>query len=204
MDGREVSVDLEHLGSLADSVTASLTEELLTQSGRATLAQIPSRGRTRAQSGRGLTVARRPRMSEEQRIGVGLIGEIIARAWLERHCANVEWVSGYRNIVLGDDAGSDSHGFDFSAQRSGRGRLFFEVKALAGEAHDVAEFDLGETEVVAAQQHRDAYRILLVSSALDSTSRRILELPNPLGKRGVGRYTLLGRGLRYRCALVAV
>jgi hypothetical protein len=36
-----------------------------------------------------------PRMSEKQRIGVGVIGEVIARAWLERHYANVEWVSGY-------------------------------------------------------------------------------------------------------------
>jgi uncharacterized protein YcbK (DUF882 family) len=51
-----------------------------------------------------------PRMSEKQRIGVGLIDEVIARAWLERLYANVELVSGYRNIVLGDDVGSDSRG----------------------------------------------------------------------------------------------
>jgi hypothetical protein len=47
-------------------------------------------------------------MSDEQRMGVGLIGEVIARAWLERHYANVEWVSGYRNFVLADDVESDS------------------------------------------------------------------------------------------------
>ena len=46
----------------------------------------------------------------------------------------------------------------------------------------------------------DPARILLVCSALESESRQILELPNPLASRGAGRYTLLGRGLRYRCA----
>jgi hypothetical protein len=203
VDGHEVSVDVEHLGSLADSVAASLTEELLTQSGKVTLAKIPSARPSGSQGGRGLAVARVPRMSEEQRTGLGLIGEVIARAWLERHYGNVEWVSGYRNIVLGDDVGSDSRGYDFVVQRGGSRRLYYEVKALVSEAPEVAEFELGETEVVAAQRHRDAYRILLVCAVLDSTSRRILELPNPLGARGAGRYTLLGRGLRYRCAVVS-
>jgi hypothetical protein len=194
---------VEHLGSLADSVTASLTEELLAQSGRVTLAKLPStRPRSGSQSGSGLAVARMPRMSEEQRTCVGLIGEVIARAWLERHYANVEWVSGYRNIVLGDDVGSDTRGYDFVVQRAGNRRWYYEVKALVSEAPEIAEFELGETEVVAAQRHRDTYRVLLVCGVLDSASRRILELPNPLGARGAGRYTLLGRGLRYRCALV--
>jgi hypothetical protein len=203
VDGHEVSVELEHLGSLADSIAATVTEELLTQSGKVRLAKLPSaRPMSGSQSGGGLAVARMPRMSEEQRAGVGLIGEVIARAWLERHYANVEWVSGYRNIVLGDEVGSDTRGFDFVVQRGGNRRLYYEVKALVREAPETAEFELGETEVVAAQRHRDSYRILLVCSVLDSTSRRIFELPNPLGTRGAGRYMLLGRGLRYRCALV--
>jgi hypothetical protein len=46
----------------------------------------------------------------------------------------------------------------------------------------------------------DAYRILLVTAALDVTARRIYELPNPLSRGGLGRYTLLGHGLRYRCS----
>jgi hypothetical protein len=88
VDGHEVSVDVEHLGRLADSVAASLTEELLAQSGKVTLAKLPStRPRSGSQGGSGLAVARMPRMSEEQRTGVGLIGEVIARAWLERHYA---------------------------------------------------------------------------------------------------------------------
>jgi hypothetical protein len=47
---------------------------------------------------------------------------VVARAWLERHYANVEWVSGYRNIILGDDVGSDSLGYDFVVQRGGNRR----------------------------------------------------------------------------------
>ena len=202
IDGHEVSVDIESLGRLADAVASGVTEDLLAQSGKIALAQIPGRSEARhgAQGGRGLTMARNRGMSEEQRSGVGLVGEVVARAWLERHYREVEWVSGYRNIVLGDDPGSDSLGYDFRARGRSRGSLYFEVKALVGEVRDLAEFELGETEVIAAQRHRDSYRILLVCSALESESRQILELPNPLAPRGAGRYTLLGRGLRYRCA----
>jgi Domain of unknown function (DUF3883) len=202
IDGREVSVETANLRALADEITAGLDEGLLAQSGKATLAAMPSRRtpRPRSEGGDGLTVARLPGMSEEQKTAVGLVGEVVARAWLERHYSSVEWVSGYRNIVLGGNAGSDSHGYDFIASRTVGRRLYFEVKAFTDDVLETVEFELGETEVVAAQQHRDAYRIVLVSAALDSSSRRILELPNPLGARGSGRYTLLGRGLRYRCS----
>jgi hypothetical protein len=64
-----------------------------------------------------------------------------------------------------------------------------------------AEFELGETEVAAAQWHRDAYRILLVAPALDTSYRQILEMLGPLGLHGVGRCTLVGHGLRYKCSL---
>ena len=66
-------------------------------------------------------MARVPRMSDEQRTGVGLIGEVVARAWLERHYANVDWVSGYRNIVLGDSVGSDSLGYNSSCNEGEAG-----------------------------------------------------------------------------------
>jgi hypothetical protein len=201
VDGHEVPVDVDSLGRLADDVASSVTEDVLAQSGKVALAQVPGRSETRrgTSGGRGLTIARHPRMSDEQRTAVGLVGEVVARAWLERRYPDVTWVSGYRNIVLGDDEGSDSRGYDFEV-RGGSRHLYFEVKSLVGEARDLAEFELGETEVVAAQRHRDSYRILLVCSVLDSASREIFELPNPLGRRGAGRYTLLGRGLRYRCA----
>ncbi|MDA8311626.1 MAG: DUF3883 domain-containing protein [Actinomycetota bacterium] len=202
IDGRDVPVDVESLADLADAVASGVTEELLAQSGKVALASLPGRSESRSGNpgGRGLTMARYPRMSEEQRTAVGLVGEVVARAWLERHHLDVDWVSGYRNIVLGGTRGSDSLGYDFEVRGRSRRTLYFEVKSLVGEAGDLAEFELGEAEVVAAQRRRDAYRILLVCGVLESTSRQIFELPNPLGGRGAGRYTLLGRGLRYRCA----
>lgn len=204
IDGHEMPVATDYLSALADTIAAGLTEDFLMQSGKVTIGPAPSRTtRTATQDGTGLTLARTQRMSEEQRTAVGLIGEIAARGWLERHYASVEWVSGYRNIVLGDDAGSDSRGYDFIVRRASGRRLYFEVKAQAGDAAETAEFELGETEVAAAQQHRDAYRILLITSAVDTSSRQILELPGPLGPHGVGRYTLVGHGLRYKCALTA-
>ena len=204
IDGHEMPVTTDHLSALADTIAAGLTEDFLMQSGKVALGPAPSRiSRTGTLGGTGLTMARTQRMSDEQRIAVGLVGEIAARGWLERHYASVEWVSGYRNIVLGDNAGSDSRGYDFIARRATGRRLYLEVKAQEGDAPAIAEFELGETEVAAAQQHRDAYRILLITSALDTSSRQILELPGPLGPHGVGRYTLVGHGLRYKCALTA-
>ena len=100
--------------------------------------------------------------------------------------------------------GSDSLGYDFRA-RHGRRPLFFEVKAEVADAPDAAEFQLGETEIRAAQEHSrtDAYRILLVTAVLDQSARRIYELPSPLSRKGAGRYTLLGQGLRYRCSFIS-
>jgi hypothetical protein len=67
-------------------------------------------------------------MRDDQRIALGLVGDIAARGWLGRRHANVEWVSRYRNIGLADDADSYSSGYDFVA-RPGKGRrLSFEVE----------------------------------------------------------------------------
>jgi ABC-type taurine transport system ATPase subunit len=140
---------------------------------------------------------------------VDLVEEIVTRPDLDPVTVgvNAPWGGGKTtvlqrtaNIVLGGTQGSDSLGYDFEVRGRSRRTLYFEVKSLVGEAGDLAEFELGETEVVAAQRRRDSYRILLVCGVLESTSRQIFELPNPSAGRGAGRYTLLGRGLRYRCA----
>lgn len=205
VDGQEVSVTEDNLGSLADAVGAGLTEEFLGQTGKARLGAPPPPSQPRPGNGRSdsFTVARLNRMSEPQRQAVGVIGEVAARAWLERRYASVEWVSGIRNMVLGDDYGSDSNGYDFVVRRStgARRSVYFEVKALSDEAPEVTEITLGESEVREAQMHGTAYHILLVCSALDSATRRIYVLPNPLSSRGSQRYTLIGKGMRYRFSL---
>jgi hypothetical protein len=138
-------------------------------------------------------------MSEELRTAVGLAGETAAKMWLERRFPKVEWVSGYRNLMFGDDGGSDSHGYDFRVETASGKKRYFEVKAFSADVTGVVEFELGETEVLAAQKHGNNFEILLVSEARDSARRKILPVPNPLASEGRGRYVLIGRGLRYRC-----
>ena len=204
VDGHEIPVsDEQDLRKLADAIAAGLTDDFLEQTGKRSLAEVTTPNPTSSGSPSGeVTAARISQPSNEQRTAIGLIGEVAAKAWLERHYENVEWVSGYCNIVLGGTEGSDSRGYDFIARRSGGRAVYFEVKALTESVTEFAQFELGETEVHEAQRHGNAYRILLVTSARDSAARRILDLPNPLGRQGAGRYTLLGRGLRYRCSLI--
>jgi hypothetical protein len=205
VDDREVPVADEHdLRKLADTIAAGLTDDFLGQTGKSPLAEATAPASAPSGSyGGGVTMARAPQPSSEQRTAIGLIGEVAAKAWLERHYEHVEWVSGYRNIVLGGTDGSDDRGYDFIARRSGGRAVYFEVKALTDPAAQVAQFELGETEVRAAQTHGNAYRILLVASARDSGARRIADLPNPLSRQGAGLYNLLGRGLRYQCSFIA-
>jgi len=80
--------------------------------------------------------------------------------------------------------------------------LMFEVKALTGEPSALVEFEMGESEVRAAQAaaRGNRYRILLVTQVLDPAERVIHQLPNPFSAKGLGRFRVAGRGLRYQCA----
>ena len=88
VDGREVPITAEHLSALADTIAAGLTEDFLTQSAKVTIGPAPSRtSRTSISGVPGLPIAGTQGISEEQKMAVGLIGEIAARVWLERHYA---------------------------------------------------------------------------------------------------------------------
>jgi hypothetical protein len=85
--------------------------------------------------------------------------------------------------------------------------LFYEVKALSGAwtrtpQEQEYEFELGASEhhVATAHAATTRYRVLLLTSALDPTSRRLFELPNPLSPRGRDYFRIVGHGLRLRCA----
>jgi hypothetical protein len=202
IDGREMSAKLEDLREVAQAVVLGMTEETLSQSRKLGL-KLVSPGSSRQNKSRtvkaGLTMASQRGMSEELRTAVGLAGETAAKMWLERRFPKVEWVSGYRNLMFGDDGGSDSHGYDFRVETASGKKRYFEVKAFSADVTGVVEFELGETEVLAAQKHGNNFEILLVSEARDSARRKILPVPNPLASEGRGRYVLIGRGLRYRC-----
>lgn len=202
VDGREMSTDLEDLAGIAEAVVRSITEETLSHSERQTLKLVPpnsSRG-NRMRSGKNVIAAATSReLSDDQRRAIGLAGETAAKLWLERRYPKVEWVSRYRNIVQGGEEGSDSYGYDFLVETESGQKRYFEVKAFTADISDGAEFMLGETEVHSAQQHGNRYELLLVSEARDSARRRIIRVPNPLSSAGRGRYSLVGKGLRYSC-----
>lgn len=148
---------------------------------------------------RGFTAARRLKISETQTAAVGLAGEIAALEWLKAKYDGVDdgaWVSGYRNLVLGDGQGDDTLGYDLVVEQP-RARLFFEVKASAREP---GEFMLTATEIARARslKKRERYSLLYVAHSLNSDLRHIYELPNPHYPKSARYFRSVGEGLRYR------
>lgn len=103
------------------------------------------------------------------------------------------WVSTNRRKAFPGPPGDDSLGHDFRIG-SGRRRYMFEVKSTQG---DGGRFELGESEVHAAQQHagNDRWRLLMVTHAHTPDRMNIRMLPNPYAKRG--RYREEGGSLRF-------
>ncbi len=138
-------------------------------------------------------------MSEEQKLAVGLIGEAWAREWLRRRYGlesvgeNI-WVSRYRDAVLNTTGGSDGLGYDFVYATKSRS-YYFEVKASTG---DPLRFELGPTEIFAAQRYRadreHQYRILYLANVGDPVRMRWLLLPNPFSAKASASFRAVGKG----------
>lgn len=138
-------------------------------------------------------------MSEEQKLAVGLIGEAWAREWLRRRYdlefvgENI-WVSRYRDAVLNTTGGSDSLGYDFVYATKSRS-YYFEIKASTG---DPLRFELGPTEIFAAQRYRadreHQYRILYLANVGDPVRMRWLLLPNPFSAKAAASFRAVGKG----------
>lgn len=138
-------------------------------------------------------------MSDEQKVAVGLIGELWAREWLRRkhHLESINesvWVSRYRDAVLNTSGGSDSLGYDFIVATKSR-TYYYEVKASTG---DPLRFELGPTEIFAAQRFRadreHRYRILYFAYVGDPGRLTWKLLPNPFSVKGAGKFCPVGRG----------
>ncbi len=201
----EVRVGNDQLSTIADIASKTIDEAFLAQSGRVRLDTVT--GVPRPRSGGGspakprIVVAKTKRTSEDQRSAIGLVGEVAARAWLQRRYSDVRWTSGYAAVVNGDDEASDSLGYDFEVAWRGTTRLY-EVKALSDPAAERVEFELGPSEVDAARRHArsNRYRILLITSALVPEERRVFDLPNPFSAQGRDRFRMVSRGVRYQCS----
>ncbi|MBW5420145.1 DUF3883 domain-containing protein [Streptomyces sp. BG9H] len=200
----EVSVGRDQLSAIADIAARTVGESFLEQSGRVRLDAVHGvprpRGATNSPRQR-IVVAKMNQTNEDQRSAIGLVGEVAARAWLQRRYADVYWRSGYAAVVNGDRDASDSLGYDFEVTWRDTTR-FFEVKALSEPSADRVEFELGPSEVDAARRHArgNRYRILLITSALAPEGRRVFELPNPFSAQGRDRFKIVSRGLRYQCS----
>ncbi|RSS96725.1 DUF3883 domain-containing protein [Streptomyces sp. WAC05292] len=200
----EVSVGRDQLSAIADIAARTVGESFLEQSGRVRLDAVHGVPRPRGATNyprQRIVVAKMNQTNEDQRSAIGLVGEVAARAWLQRRYADVYWRSGYAAVVNGDRDASDSLGYDFEVTWRDTTR-FFEVKALSEPSADRVEFELGPSEVDAARRHArgNRYRILLITSALAPEGRRVFELPNPFSAQGRDRFKIVSRGLRYQCS----
>lgn len=201
---KEVAVGRDHFSAIADLASKTVDEAFLAQSGKVrldTVASAPQSGRGRSSGTSRVVVARLHQVSEDQRSAIGLVGEVAARAWLQRHYAEVRWRSGYAAVINGDREASDSLGYDFEVAWRDTTRLY-EVKALSEPVGERLEFELGPSEVEAARTHARGgrYRILLITAALDPEHRQVFELPNPFSAAGRERFRIVGKGLRYQCS----
>ena len=118
IDGKAFSAEEQNYAAIVDAVRASLTSDFLsTPPSVAELSrQLPRRKGKRNSGGRGVTAARRPRLTPTQMAAVGLAGEIAAFEWVKANypeATEASWRSGYRNLLLGGSEGDDSLGYDF-------------------------------------------------------------------------------------------
>ncbi|MFD9793790.1 sacsin N-terminal ATP-binding-like domain-containing protein [Streptomyces sp. NPDC059070] len=203
----EVTVGRDQLSTIADIAARSVGESFLVQSGRVRLGAVAGVPRPRVGTSSPkprIVVAKMNQTNEDQRSAIGLVGEVAARAWLQRRYPKVRWASGYAAVVNGNRDASDALGYDFEVEWRDTTRLY-EVKALSEPSAERVEFELGPSEVDAARRHARGtrYRILLITSALAPEDRRIFELPNPFSAQGRDRFKIVSRGLRYQCSPLA-
>ena len=206
IDGASVRVDREDYRALADAVLATPPGALLEIPDRLAelRAGLGSTARTSSGGGR-RAAAGQATLTDEQRLGIGFVGELIVREWLRHQYPELDidmcWRSGYKNAFLGRTDGDDSLGFDFEVIVGSRRKLY-EVKASTGQDW---QFALGESEVREAQRasadKRTRYTIVFVANALDSTRRRLVVLPNPFSARGADRLRMVGTGMRFKFEL---
>jgi hypothetical protein len=200
--GRQYSCDAEERVSLVDAVRKSISAEFLATSPVVADLEAPEpRGPTQPGAKRPKKPPRRPRLTDEQKQLIGLVGEVVALEWIRKHHPRATedcWVSTNHDLVIGGDGGDDDLGYDFDVPERG-GLTRYEVKATTG---DDCVMELGPTEVQAAQRSKgDRYRILFIRNVLDPDGRTVAVLPNPFGEAGRGLFEAIGAGLRFRFLL---
>jgi hypothetical protein len=200
--GARHSADANSYAALAAVATASITDRFLkARSGFTEMKEMPEIRRPPGGKGTKVKAVNRP-INDTQRGAIGLVGEVLALAWLKAKYGSATddaWKSGNRDYVLGGKSGDDSLGYDFEVP-SGRTTLFFEVKASVGAE---MEIEVAESELRSARLYSRGtrYRILYIPNVLDPDMRAIYVLPNPFSDRAREFYRPSGAGLKYKFLL---
>ncbi len=206
---RIVSIDDEPFdlndgyNAFREALTQSLEKTpgfLATRRRFAGLQQVDAQpGRSGRLGGGGSGASRRPpELSTQQKLAVGFAGEWLAYQWLAQQYGpdftQECWVSTYREQLF-PGSGDDSLGWDFEVPMR-HGMHYYEVKATVS---DGGQIELGETQVIAAQENarNRQWRLLVITNVLNE-NRRIHMLRNPFDPASRGRYSFVGQGLRLR------
>jgi hypothetical protein len=116
VDGIEFSAEPGDYTAIFDHVSATISDDVLATSRPARLLELPETRTSQSSGKRGPTGARQESMSDAQKMALGLVGETIAFAWLQRRypdiCSPASWVSSYREAI-GEPPGDNSLGYDF-------------------------------------------------------------------------------------------
>jgi len=196
--------DLEEgYSALREALAQSLdkTPGFLTARRRfAGLKEVDSRQDRGGRAGGGGSGAGRrpPELSTQQKVAVGFAGEWLAYQWLAQQYGpdftQDCWVSRYREQLF-PGSGNDNLGWDFEVPVR-HGRHYYEVKSTLA---DGGQIELGETQVIAAQENarNRQWRLLVITNVLNE-KRRIHMLRNPFDPDSRGRYSFVGQGLRLR------
>jgi hypothetical protein len=196
---RSFTLDSEERDALLAAVRETLSAEFLaTPPGPATLGLMtPGGGRRLDHPPRGKPGGLE-RLSDAKKELIGFVGELAVFEWLRKAygVGPESWVSRNRRFVFSDYEGRDDRGYDFEVPRQRGGSLLIEVKSSGSP--DRYAFELTETEILRAREHRSSrrYQVAFVSNVL-TAERHLLLLPNPVSVAGEGRYRIAGTGIRY-------
>lgn len=169
---------------------------------------VPFDGASRSDAGGGnggggKRVQRTARLTETQKVAMGVASEWLAYQYLKRRFPDAvdesSWVSENRKKFFGGGEGDDSAGYDFLVQTPTVDWMF-EVKSTL---EDGCEFELTSNELrvasSASRTGRRRYRILYVPYVFSPENWCVFELPNPMDKETQAQFSVVGRGsLRLR------
>lgn len=146
---------------------------------------------------------RATRLTETQKVAMGVASEWLAYQYLKRRFPDTvdesSWISENRTNFFGGSEGYDSAGYDFLVQTPTTDWMF-EVKSTL---EDGCEFELTSNELrvasSASRTGRRRYRILYVPHVFSPEKWCVFELPNPMDKETQAQFSVVGRGsLRLR------